>query len=66
MLFQKKVDRVVNEKKSADQFKETLSKTPLEKKDLPAMIIAALLVLLPAVLVVGVLFMLISYFFFVH
>ena len=41
MLFQKKVDRVVNEKKSADQFKETLSKTPLEKKDLTAMIIAA-------------------------
>ena len=66
MLFQKKVDRVVNEKKSADQFKETLSETPLEKKDLPAMIIAALLVLLPAVLVVGGLFMLISYFFFVH
>lgn len=66
MFFQKKINRVIDEKKSAEKLKETLENTPLEKKDLPAMIIAALLVLLPAVIVVGGLFMLIAYLFFVH
>ena len=66
MFFQKKINRVIDEKKSEEKPKETLENTPLEKKDLPAMIIAALLVLLPAVIVVGGLFMLIAYLFFVH
>ena len=66
MFFQKKINRVIDEKKSEEKLKETLENTPLEKKDLPAMIIAALLVLLPAVIVVGGLFMLIDYLFFVH
>ena len=66
MFFQKKINRVIDEKKSEEKLKETLENTPLEKEDLPAMIIAALLVLLPAVIVVGGLFMLIAYLFFVH
>ena len=66
MFFQKKINRVIDEKKSEEKLKETLENTPLEKKDLPAMIIAALLVLLPAVIVVGGLFMLIAYLFFLH
>ena len=66
MFFQKKINRVIDEKKSEEKLKETLENTPLEKKDLPAMIIATLLVLLPAVIVVGGLFMLIAYLFFVH
>ena len=65
MFFQKKINRVIDEKKSEEKLKETLENTPLEKKDLPAMIIAALLVLLPAVIVVGGLFMLFAFLFFV-
>ena len=66
MFFLNKINRVIDEKKREEKIKVTLENTPLEKKDLPAMIIAALLVLLPAVIVVGGLFMLIAYLFFVH
>ena len=51
MFFKRKIDRVVDEKASEEAFKKTLKKTPLEKNDALAMIIAALLVLLPSVLV---------------
>ena len=54
MLFQKKIDRVIDEEKSAEKFRETLEKTPLEKGDLSAMIIAGLAVLLPVIILVGV------------
>lgn len=64
MLFQKKIDRVVDEEKSAENFRKTLEKAPLEKGDLPAMIIAGLAVLLPAVILVGVGLMLLVAFFF--
>ena len=60
MLFQKKIDRVVDEEKSAERFHETLKKAPLEKGDLPAMIIAGLAVLLPAVILVGLALMLLT------
>lgn len=64
MLFQKKIDRVVDEEKSAEQFKKTLEKAPLEKGDLTAMIIAGLAVLLPAVILVGIVLMLLTASFF--
>lgn len=66
MLFQKKVNRVVDEKKSAEQFKETMEKTPLEKKDLTALIIAALLVFIPALILVGGVFLLVIWLFFLR
>ena len=51
---------------SEERFRKQLDETPLEKKDIPAMIIAAFLVLLPAVLVTFGLIVLLMYLFFFH
>ena len=51
---------------SEERFRKQLDETPLEKKDIPAMIIAAFLVLLPAVLVTFGLIVLLRYLFFFH
>ncbi len=58
MFFKKKLDRIIDTKK------EGLEKVPLEKNDIPAMIIAAFLVFVPAIIGVVGLFVLISLLFF--
>lgn len=63
-MFKKRLDRVVRIKESHEKFKQTLEKEPLEKKDLPALIIAAFLVFVPALLVIIGLFVLVSVLFF--
>ena len=53
-MFKKRLDRVVHIKESDEKFKQTLEKEPLEKKDIPALIIAAFLVFIPVlILVIG-------------
>lgn len=64
MAFKSKFDKMVDVKKSEEEFKETLKKTPLEKGDLPAMIIASLIVFLPALLIVIGFVLLFVWFFF--
>ncbi len=64
MFFQKKLNRVLNVKKAEERFQEDLKKTPLEKHDRTAMILAGLIVFIPALLIVLLVFGLVLYFFF--
>ena len=66
MFFQNKINRVL---KSKDEKKEIVSdyneeKLPLEKKDIPALIIAGLVVLVPALLFVILAFVAVIWLFF--
>ena len=66
-LFQnRRLERNLRVEESEERFRKQLDETPLEKKDIPAMIIAAFLVLLPAVLVTFGLIVLLMYLFFFH
>ena len=49
-FFSKKLDRNLRVEDMEKEFRSRIKDTPLEKKDLPAMIIAAFLVLFPAIL----------------
>ncbi|MGI5894754.1 MAG: hypothetical protein ACOX6P_09205 [Candidatus Merdivicinus sp.] len=62
----RRLDRNLHVEESEKRFQKQVENTPLEKKDLPAMIIAAFLVLLPAVLITFGLIVLLMYFFFFH
>ncbi|HIS67941.1 MAG TPA: hypothetical protein IAA58_01040 [Candidatus Gallacutalibacter stercoravium] len=56
MLFRGKLERLLPKEKQEEkrrQFQDELKDQKLEKGDLPAMILAALLVYLPVVLLVG-------------
>ena len=64
MFFRKKINRVVDVKKAEERFQKDLEKTPLEKNDRTAMILAGLIVFVPALLVVLLVFSLVLYFFF--
>lgn len=64
MIFKSKFDRLINIKKSEERWAEERKKIDLEKKDRPAMIIAAFLVFIPAILVVVLLFLLVIWIFF--
>ena len=62
----RRLERNLRVEESEERFRKQLDETPLEKKDIPAMIIAAFLVLLPAVLVSFGLIVLLMYLFFFH
>ncbi len=64
MLFGKKINRVVDVKKAEERFAKDREQLPLEKKDKPAMILAALIVFVPAFLLVLAVFALVLYLFF--
>ena len=65
MFFQKKLKRVLTNHKQAEQrFEETLKEAPLEKGDRLAMILAELIVFIPALLLMFAVFGLVLYFFF--
>lgn len=64
MFFRKKINRVVDVKKAEERFENDTEQLPLEKKDRPAMIIAALIVFVPALILVLAVFLLVLYFFF--
>ena len=64
MFFRKKINRVVDVKKAEERFQEDLEKTPLEKHDRTAMILAGLIVFVPVLLLVLLIFGLVLYFFF--
>ena len=48
MFFRKKINRVVDVEKAEERFEKDTEQLPLEKKDRPAMVIAALIVFVPA------------------
>ena len=64
MFFRKKINRVVDVKKAEERFEKDTEQLPLETKDRPAMIIAALIVFVPALILVLAVFLLVLYFFF--
>ena len=64
MLFGKKINRVVDVNKADERFAKDREQLPLEKKDKPAMILAALIVFVPALLLVLAVFGLVLYVFF--
>ena len=64
MFFRKKLNRVLHVKEAEERFEKDIEKTPLEKKDRLAMVLAALIVFVPAVLLVVLVFALVLYFFF--
>ena len=64
MFFRKKLNRVLHVKEPEARFEKDMENTPLEKKDRLAMVLAALIVFIPAVLLVVLAFGLVLYFFF--
>ena len=61
MLFRKRY-----QPKSDDEIRDQLKNAKLEKKDVPAMVIAAFIVFLPAILLVIGIFVLIFWLFFLR
>lgn len=66
MFFKQKFSRVLDIEKSEAQFREQMKDVPLEKNDLPAMILAALLTFIPAIAVVVLIFLAVIWFFFLR
>ena len=64
MFFRKKINRVLNVKEAEERFQKYIEKTPLEKKDRLAMILAGLIVFVPAIVLILLIFGLVLYFFF--
>ncbi len=65
-MFWDKINRVVKPSESEKKFKKTMEETPLEKNDLLAMILAAIITFLPAVIVVILIFLAVIWFFFLR
>mgnify|MGYP007096548191 CR=1 FL=1 len=63
-MFKRRVDRVLNTSKSEADFRRRTAGEHLEKGDLPAMIIAALITFLPVLLLILGVFALIIWLFF--
>ena len=66
MLYKRKMDRVVDVEKSEENFRKTLEKEPLEKGDMKAMIIAALIVFVPVAILVVAAMVGFAYFFMIR
>lgn len=64
MLFEKKIKRVVDVEKAEKELEERPDVIELEKKDGPAMLIAALIVFVPAFLLVIGFFLFVIWLFF--
>ena len=65
MFFRKKLKRVLTyPKKAEERFAKTMEEMPPEKGDRLAMILAALIVFVPAILVIFAVFGVVLYFFF--
>ncbi len=64
MLFQKKVDRVIDPDQAEEEFEERMEGVELDKADPLAMILAGLIVFVPALLFVIAVFALVIWFFF--
>ncbi len=64
MFFRKKINRVLNVKEAEERFQKDIEKNPLEKKDRLAMILAGLIVFVPAIVLILLIFGLVLYFFF--
>ena len=67
MFFQKKLKRVMtNHKQAEERFAKEREELPMEKNDRLAMILAAMVVFIPALIVVAAVFFLVLYVFFLR
>ncbi|MDD6058274.1 MAG: hypothetical protein PUB98_08475 [Clostridiales bacterium] len=66
MLFDKKLKRILDVEKAEEEFEKSMEDVELEKNDRPAMVLAALLVFVPALLFVIGVFCLVIWFFFLR
>lgn len=66
MFFKKKLDRVINVEEAEKRFKEQMEGQELERKDKIAMILAGLIVFVPAVLLVIGIFLFVIWLFFLR
>ena len=67
MFFRKKLKRVLTDpKKAEERFAKTMEEAPPEKGDRLAMVLAALIVFIPALLLVFAVFGFVVYFFFLR
>lgn len=66
MLFKGRIERLVNVEKSEEKFRKEIETVELEKLDMPAMIIAAFSVFLPAILLILGVFVFIIWLFFLR
>lgn len=66
MFFEKKIKDLVNVEKAEKTFKENMKDEKLEKKGILAMLIAALIVFIPAFLIVCAVFIFFIWLFFLR
>lgn len=66
MIFKRKIDKLINVEEAENRFKKEIEEEQFNAKDIAAMMIAAILVFLPAlILVIGV-FLFVIWFFFLR
>lgn len=66
MFFKRKIDKLINVEEAENRFKKEIEEEQFNAKDIAAMMIAAVLVFLPAlILVIGV-FLFVIWFFFLR
>lgn len=66
MFFKRKIDKLINVEEAENRFKKEIEEEQFNAKDVAAMMIAAILVFLPAlILVIGV-FLFVIWFFFLR
>lgn len=66
MFFKRKIDKLINVEEAENRFKKEIEEEQFNAKDMAAMMIAAILVFLPAlILVIGV-FLFVIWFFFLR
>ncbi len=65
-IFKNKIGRLINVKKTEEEFNENMENIQLEKNDGLAMVLAALITFIPALLVVIGFFIAVIYFFFLR
>lgn len=66
MFFKRKIDKLINVEEAENRFKKEIEEEQFNAKDIAAMMIAAILVFLPAlILVIGV-FLFVIWFFFLR
>lgn len=66
MIFKRKIDKLINVEEAENRFKKEIEEEQFNAKDIAAMMIAAILIFLPAlILVIGV-FLFVIWFFFLR
>ena len=66
MFFKRKIDKLINVEEAENRFKKEIEEEQFNAKDIAAMMIAAILVFLPALILVIAVFLFVIWFFFLR